>query len=1377
MEEQGDTADNDGGETCCDRATEQQGRRHENEQEPTQAAKTAGASDNPRRRLVRPGALPSSGSAEEPAPSPSPHRQHPATPTMMISGDGVLLPPRTPAQLASLLKLLGLSSAPDLVRPGGLYNLSYNSFRRLVQCQTLYYGRPVTVRTTARQYPDNNNNNNNNNGTENRTGTSALRVLAASCCDPHCPFRLETVQEFVDVVAIPLLHLPQSAPLEFQRVVTSHQHHCTVRDHTERPLVLDNDDDQGAAAAVTSTLLQLDRLVHVADDVPAAMGLPLLELARLLHEAYGLDYACSPVRLDELGRAWNHAQQQQQLQQQHQLPQQPQTTQQLCQVPPMNAITAAPAPALASADTAVARGVRTTPPTPLELLEDRDLDQVRYEAATSLQLPPKSSGGRLGATTAKRKRESLSSSPPSPSPEPTSRDCDDNNETRVTPPKRRKIRRTLAEKLVMEAAAFTSVTGRRPRSVEAKVPVPAPPAPASPSRKVFGGGLKTTIRPGPRPWKPRTVRPNKSNSPIPTAAAPKRRGRQPKERPQKPAPTWENEEEDHDDETTADPATVVAAPKRRGRKPMMRRPETSPTLASHGYKSTAAPELVMALKCRGRKPQVRLAPALPTEPISSSAEHSTQDQLPTPSSVLTTNVETLEVPRRRGRHPRVRPDLSTEVQLTVQGDSPEPGEELPRRRGRWPKKSSAVASAPPAQSSVQEEPSKSANDLTSGAAALEAPKRRGRRPRSEPDVTLIEPPVQDESPMASSDVFSLPALPTRRGRSPKSTGVAPPSAPHAPDCLVEPSLGQVQARRAAPKRRGRAPKTVLGAPAENSSSVQDELLVANEELMPNTAMAGSAASTRPGRPRNTGDRSKSDPPPFDLSKQEHQMQDEVTTDLIDLPATKTSTQDTEKQRHGKLVGARGVSSPSRLSLMNPAAVQTLARTTTTEPRFDRARTTASKPMDSLATATLPAAHSKSSSADGQLEGNCQRLGVSPPQSLRHPPALFVGQPESHLAEPAAGPLEAPQNDRQVRSPQSVSETFQSLTTETSDSPLKTLGHDLDGQEWCDDPPLNLKLPEQTRHGPVASMYSGLASSAAATALFSKMRLTYHGAVFEAVRVPDAVPKDPDGSWFDTVHEYGPWLETGQGTNESRALRFSSYPFLFRPSVQGLANEYQNLVLQDVCLPTRMNLDSADSLRKSVDAKLFSLKSHEDKNECAVEEVNQEHKVYKRSLAAHRRGEEQELLAKLNDDGDAAAHRSRQMWNAAHRFIHRTAMKNHEATAAALAELALAPVLFESEGPVHVTDCHEMDCATCRGSERPSTAVGETADALKRTPMPRYRTVEIMPYSVGGNPLVDGHRYRAKMSILKLNELQNSITFVEDFARLGSRSKCLQTHHS
>lgn len=174
-----------------------------------------------------------------------------------------------------------------------------------------------------------------------------------------------------------------------------------------------------------------------------------------------------------------------------------------------------------------------------------------------------------------------------------------------------------------------------------------------------------------------------------------------------------------------------AAPKRRGRPPKIR-PEVTSSIATPTSAITAAP--TAPPKRRGRPPKNRDVAHPAQIPLFEGHEHEAHEESTHPP-VLS------QQPRRRGRPPKIR---TSEASVTPGPSSSPVAIAPPKRRGRPPKNRDAVAAAP-----------------APVVAPTAAPKRRGRPPKNRDAVTATPAPVAAVAPVAK-----------RRGRPPKNRAPA-----------------------------------------------------------------------------------------------------------------------------------------------------------------------------------------------------------------------------------------------------------------------------------------------------------------------------------------------------------------------------------------------------------------------------------------------------------------------------------------------------------------------------------------------------------------------------------------------------------------------------
>lgn len=243
--------------------------------------------------------------------------------------------------------------------------------------------------------------------------------------------------------------------------------------------------------------------------------------------------------------------------------------------------------------------------------------------------------------------------------------------------------------------------------------------------------------------------------------------------------------------------------------------------------------------------------------------------------------------------------------------------------------------------------------------------------------------------------------------------------------------------------------------------------------------------------------------------------------------------------------------------------------------------------------------------------------------------------------------------------------------------------------------------------------------------------------------------------LDVVHETGPWYEAGSGPTSSS--RFSSYPFMFQPTCQALVDEYNDFVAQDVCNPTRFSMETALKLEESIDMKLASLEKF-DFSLHLLAELDAEEREYKISLRHFTRSEEQERLARHNED---AAYRNHQLLMDSQSRRDRKSMVSEQEWDA----FESRSVVFDSTESIFEQDCDRDDCPICTGMEN---LVLPTGDKVQRKiPMPLYRRVESI--DVIGDDSTDRlsavHAetlHKARTTISKLRQLRNSMNFIVGF---------------
>jgi hypothetical protein len=267
----------------------------------------------------------------------------------------------------------------------------------------------------------------------------------------------------------------------------------------------------------------------------------------------------------------------------------------------------------------------------------------------------------------------------------------------------------------------------------------------------------------------------------------------------------------------------------------------------------------------------------------------------------------------------------------------------------------------------------------------------------------------------------------------------------------------------------------------------------------------------------------------------------------------------------------------------------------------------------------------------------------------------------------------------------------------------------------------------------------------------KVRVLYEGRTMESV----------GGEMyynFPAVQECGPWYDVGEGPDSSS--RYSSYPFMFEPTLGALADNYNDMAAVGECIPARLNADSPEALAESIDKKLASLRQFYDHDELSAE-VRADEKECRLSLRYVARAEEQEKLARMKE-ADEDDH---------HRYM-RTRKSRSKSSIAAEAELDRfmnMPVVFEAdEKPIpdeEVRDCDRKNCPVCGAGDRhPAQPKPASQPSRAKIPMPQWCEVEFdFDYNDfdedQGDPLT---ARKAKRSISKLWEMRNAIPYVVDY---------------
>jgi hypothetical protein len=245
--------------------------------------------------------------------------------------------------------------------------------------------------------------------------------------------------------------------------------------------------------------------------------------------------------------------------------------------------------------------------------------------------------------------------------------------------------------------------------------------------------------------------------------------------------------------------------------------------------------------------------------------------------------------------------------------------------------------------------------------------------------------------------------------------------------------------------------------------------------------------------------------------------------------------------------------------------------------------------------------------------------------------------------------------------------------------------------------------------------------------------------------------------FPAVQEYGPWYDAGDGPDSRK--RYSSYPFMFQPTLEALVDEYNEMVAKDECVPTRFNTDGADGLVESIDKKIASLRAFYDHDELSAE-VQADEKECKLSLRFFSRAEEQERLARLKEAAEDDE-----------RCI-RTACKGRSraflATQLEREKFLNMPIVLEPEDETipadEIHDCDRTHCPVCAFGVRVPAKMEAALKSKVRIPMPQWSVVDFdFNYNDSGDDLGEASAVRkAKRSISKLLEMRNSIAYVVNF---------------
>jgi hypothetical protein len=269
----------------------------------------------------------------------------------------------------------------------------------------------------------------------------------------------------------------------------------------------------------------------------------------------------------------------------------------------------------------------------------------------------------------------------------------------------------------------------------------------------------------------------------------------------------------------------------------------------------------------------------------------------------------------------------------------------------------------------------------------------------------------------------------------------------------------------------------------------------------------------------------------------------------------------------------------------------------------------------------------------------------------------------------------------------------------------------------------------------------------------KVRVLYEGRTMESV----------GGEMyynFPAVQECGPWYDAGDGPDSPS--RYSSYPFMFEPTLAALADDYNEMATRGECVPARLNTDSAEALMESIDRKLTSLRQFYDHDELSAE-VKSDEKEYRLSLRYFSRAEEQEKLARLKEVEED----DQQYMRTAH--MRKSRSKSAIAAVAELDRFVNMPVVFEAdEDPIPADEIHGCDrknCPVCDAGERHTVLLMKPAlQPRAKIPMPQWCVVDFdFDYNDfdedQGDPIT---ARKAKRSISMLREMRIAIPYIVDY---------------